>query len=200
MADPPHPLRRQSPREPVGRHGCAGHLRSSFLPTLPDSGQANQAAAHRQYVRFGACRPAKLRRDLGGIRFCDQAMGPVGHLEGPALRGAVTVATDPSHCLFTWHGLHLPRYGQRSSILTPKCFAIARISGSEGMMRPRSMREIVDGATPTSFATSTRDSSLAFRSERRFSMRLLLRIAHFTCKHYACSALRYQQERCSLHT
>ena len=61
------------------------------------------------------------------------------------------------------------------------------------------MREIVDGATPTSFATSTRDSSLAFRSERRDFMRLLLRITHFICKHYAYNALRYQQERCSLH-
>ena len=199
MAEPPHPGDGSLRGNQWADTGCAGLLLSSFFPILPDSSQTNQAAAHRQYVRFGACGLANVHCDPCGIRFRDQAMGPIRHLEGPALRGAVTVATDPSHRLFTWHGLHLPRHGQRSSILTPKCFAIARISGSDGMMRPRSMREIVDGATPTSFATSTRDSSLAFRSERRFSMRPLLRIAHFTCKHYACSALRYQQERCSLH-
>lgn len=61
------------------------------------------------------------------------------------------------------------------------------------------MREIVDVATPTFFATSAKDSSLALRSERRDSMRPLLRVTQFICKHYACSALRYQQERCSLH-
>ena len=179
--------------------GCAERLRSSFLPILPGSSQTNQAAAHRQYVRFGACRLTKVRRDPCCVHFCDQAMGTIRHLEGPTGVSAVRVTASPSHRLITSHRLRLPRYGQRSSILTPKCFAIARISGNDGIMRPRSMREIVDGATPTSFATSTKDSSLALRSERRDSMRPLLRFTQIVCKHYACNALRHQQERCSLH-